>query len=139
MGYYEGDSSRRLVVPDNEHGRAILLETVGHFCGGTDVWNGIVATYAQEFLRLQCFTSDWIHPNTIYQWIIQGLNRGVCYIINMLGTHMDIEATIDMANECERLVANPLPLDHIRDVNMEDMNEEEEDEDNEESSTSWNH
>ncbi|KAK4748488.1 hypothetical protein SAY87_015074 [Trapa incisa] len=37
MGYYEGDFSRPLVVPDNEHGRASLLETVGHFHGGTDV------------------------------------------------------------------------------------------------------
>ncbi|KAK4748471.1 hypothetical protein SAY87_015057 [Trapa incisa] len=150
LRYYGGESSQHSFIPNtDDHGRASLLESVGHFCDEDDVvnefahqlgmltkGNEIVAIYAREYMRLQCFTPDWIHPNTICQWFMQGLNSSIRCILSGLGNHTNIEATIDMAYECERIVANPQTLDHMQ--NMEDL-EEEEEEDDKESNTSQNH
>ncbi|KAK4749189.1 hypothetical protein SAY87_026638 [Trapa incisa] len=41
LGYYEGESTRPPVVPDVDHKRASLLESMGHFRGGVDIEKAI--------------------------------------------------------------------------------------------------
>ncbi|KAK4752589.1 hypothetical protein SAY87_021387 [Trapa incisa] len=94
----------------------------------------IVAAYATSVLHSRLDTPEnhmpSIHPRAY---------RAMHCILCELETHMNIEVTIDIAYDCERLVANPPPLDIVCDVNMEDVEEEEENEDDEESSTARNH
>ncbi|KAK4778963.1 hypothetical protein SAY86_006491 [Trapa natans] len=93
-------------------------------------------SFTERYLSTtKCLTHDWIRSDTICQRFIQGLNRSVSCILNGMGCDTDIEDTIHIAYECERIVENPPPQDHVQ--NIKDM--EEEDEDDEESNTSQNH